>query len=158
MENPESEASSKNHKVTKTIVSTPNSYKPVGPYSQAILAEKTLYVSGVLGMDAQSQLVPGGAEGQARQALNNLKQILGAGGATIDSVVKTTILLAKMEDFQAVNQVYSEFFTKDCPARATFQVGKLPLEAAVEIEAIALSGDLTIAEVGPCPCEPSKVN
>ncbi|XP_047038712.1 2-iminobutanoate/2-iminopropanoate deaminase-like [Helicoverpa zea] len=156
--NPESEASAKAHKVTKTIVSTPNSYKPVGPYSQAILAEKTLYVSGVLGMDAQSQLVPGGAEGQARQALNNLKQILGAGGATIDSVVKTTILLAKMEDFQAVNQVYSEFFTKDCPARATFQVGKLPLEAAVEIEAIALSGDLTIAEVGPCPCEPSKVN
>uniref|UniRef100_A0A2A4JYS6 Uncharacterized protein n=1 Tax=Heliothis virescens TaxID=7102 RepID=A0A2A4JYS6_HELVI len=146
----------KDRKVTKTIISTPNSYKPVGPYSQAILADNTLYVSGVLGMDAQSQLVAGGAEGQTRQALMNLKVILQAGGASIESVVKTTILLSKMEDFPLVNQIYSEFFTKDCPARATFQVGKLPLEAAVEIEAIALSGDLTLAEVGPCPCEPAK--
>ncbi|KAF9419024.1 hypothetical protein HW555_004351 [Spodoptera exigua] len=140
------------HKVTKTIISTPDIYKPVGPYSQAILADKTLYVSGVLGMDPSAQLVSGGAEAQARQALENLRLVLEAGGASLESVVKTTIYLARMEDFQAINQVYGEFFPKDCPARATFQVGKLPMDAAVEIEAIALSGDLVIAEAGPCPC------
>ncbi|XP_035445321.1 rutC family protein UK114 isoform X2 [Spodoptera frugiperda] len=140
------------HKVTKTIVTSPNIYKPVGPYSQAILADKTLYVSGVLGMDQKAQIICGGAEAQARQALENLKHVLEAGGASLLSVVKTTILLARMDDFQAVNQVYAEFFPKDYPARATFQVGKLPLDAAVEIEAIALSGDLVVAEAGPCPC------
>ncbi|KAL0822533.1 hypothetical protein ABMA28_004580 [Loxostege sticticalis] len=140
------------HKVTKTIVTSPNIYKPVGPYSQAILADKTLYVSGVLGMDPEAQLVCGGAEAQTRQALDNLRHVLEAGGASLDSVVKTTILLASMDDFQAVNQVYAEYFPKDCPARATYQVGKLPLGAAVEIEAIALSGDLVVAEAGPCPC------
>uniref|UniRef100_A0A2A4JF56 Uncharacterized protein n=1 Tax=Heliothis virescens TaxID=7102 RepID=A0A2A4JF56_HELVI len=140
------------HKVTKTIVTSPHIYKPVGPYSQAILADKTLYVSGVLGLDPQAQLVSSDAEGQARQALSNLKHVLEAGGASLESVVKTTILLARMEDFQAVNQVYAEFFPKDFPARATYQVGKLPLDAAVEIEAIALSGDLVVAEAGPCPC------
>lgn len=78
-------------------------------FSQAILAnDKTLYVSGVLGMDPQAQLVCGGAEAQTRQALNNLKYVLEAGGASLASVIKTTILLARMDDFQAVNQVYAE--------------------------------------------------
>ncbi|XP_075979119.1 reactive intermediate imine deaminase A homolog UK114 [Anticarsia gemmatalis] len=140
------------HKVTKTIVTSPDIYKPVGPYSQAILADKTLYVSGVLGMDPDAQLVCGGAEAQTKQALDNLRHVLEAGGASLESVVKTTILLARMDDFQVVNQVYAEYFTKDHPARATFQVAKLPRDAAVEIEAIALSGDLVIAESGPCPC------
>ncbi|CAH0584294.1 unnamed protein product [Chrysodeixis includens] len=140
------------NKVTKTIVTSTDIYKPVGPYSQAILANQTLYVSGLLGMDPQGQLVCGGAEAQARQALENLKRVLDAGGASLASVVKTTILLARISDFQVVNQVYAEYFSKDCPARATFQVGKLPLDAAVEIEAIALSGDLVVAEAGPCPC------
>uniref|UniRef100_A0A2H1X0W4 SFRICE_010766 n=1 Tax=Spodoptera frugiperda TaxID=7108 RepID=A0A2H1X0W4_SPOFR len=120
--------------------------------SQAILADKTLYVSGVLGLDMAAQLVSGGAEAQARQALENLRHVLEAGGASLESVVKTNIYLGRMEDFQAINQVYGEFFPKDYPARATFQVGKLPLDAAVEIEAIALSGDLVVAEAGPCPC------
>ncbi|XP_063363432.1 2-iminobutanoate/2-iminopropanoate deaminase [Cydia amplana] len=141
------------NKATKTIVSSPHIYKPVGPYSQAILVDnKTLYVSGTLGLDAQAQLVCGGAEAQTRQALTNIKHVLEAGGASLESVVKTTILLLDMADFQAVNQVYSEFFPKDCPARATYQVAKLPAGAAVEIEAIALSGDLVVAEAGPCPC------
>ncbi|KAI8426283.1 hypothetical protein MSG28_005166 [Choristoneura fumiferana] len=140
------------NRVTKTIVSSPHIYKPVGPYSQAILAGQTLYVSGMLGMDPEAQLVCGGAEAQARQALANLKHVLEAGGASLESVIKTTILLNDISDFQAVNQVYAEFFPKDCPARATFQVGKLPAGAAVEIEAVALSGDLVVAEAGPCPC------
>ncbi|CAB3251609.1 unnamed protein product [Arctia plantaginis] len=191
------------NRVTKTIVTSPDIYKPVGPYSQAILAnktlyvsgmlgmdpqgqlvcggaetqtrqalnnlehvlvaggasfdqailaDKTLYVSGVLGMDPEAQLVPGGAEAQAKQALDNLKHVLEAGGASLESVIKTTILLANMEDFPAVNKIYAEYFTKDQPARATFQVAKLPKDAAVEIEAIALSGDLVVAVAGPCPC------
>ncbi|XP_026730707.1 2-iminobutanoate/2-iminopropanoate deaminase-like [Trichoplusia ni] len=143
------------HKVTKTIVTSPDIYKPVGPYSHAILADRTLYVSGILGMDPQAQFVPGGADAQARQALSNLKHVLEAGGASLESVLKTTILLARIEDFQAVNEIYAEFFPKDSPARATFQVAKLPKDAAIEIEAIALSGELTIAEAGPCPCAKS---
>ncbi|XP_047534709.1 2-iminobutanoate/2-iminopropanoate deaminase [Vanessa atalanta] len=139
-------------KVTKTIVTSPHIYKPVGPYSQAILADKTLYVSGVLGLDQQAQLVCGGAEGQTRQALDNLKHVLEAGGSSLAGVLKTTILLSNMDDFQAVNQIYAQYFPKDFPARATYQVARLPLGAAVEIEAIALSGDLVIAEAGPCPC------
>ncbi|XP_026762778.1 2-iminobutanoate/2-iminopropanoate deaminase [Galleria mellonella] len=139
------------HKVIKTIVTSPKIYKPVGPYSQAILADKTLYISGVLGLDANAQLVSGGAAAQTRQVLDNMRHILEAGGASLASVVKTTILLANMDDFQAVNQVYAEYFPKNAPARATYQVAKLPMGAAVEIEAIALSGDLVITEAGPCP-------
>ncbi|OWR51745.1 2-iminobutanoate/2-iminopropanoate deaminase-like [Danaus plexippus] len=139
-------------KVTKTIVTSPHIYKPVGPYSQAILAGNTLYVSGLLGMDSQARLVCGGAEAQTRQALENLKQVLEAGGSSLLAVVKTTVLLANMDDFQVVNQVYAEYFTKDCPARASYQVARLPLGASVEIEVVALSGDLVIAEAGPCPC------
>ncbi|XP_072947383.1 2-iminobutanoate/2-iminopropanoate deaminase [Epargyreus clarus] len=140
------------HTVTKTIVTSPHIYKPVGPYSQAILAGQTLYVSGVLGLDPKAQLVCGGAEAQTRQALDNLKHVLEAGGSSLEAVVKTTILLQNMDDFQVVNQVYAQYFPKDCPARATYQVAKLPLGAAVEIEAVALSGDLVVAEAGPCPC------
>ncbi|XP_046968669.1 2-iminobutanoate/2-iminopropanoate deaminase [Vanessa cardui] len=139
-------------KVTKTIVTSPYIYKPVGPYSQAILSDKTLYVSGVLGLDQQAQLVCGGAEGQTRQALDNLKHVLEAGGSSLPGVIKTTILLSNMDDFQVVNQIYAQYFPRDFPARATYQVARLPLGAAVEIEAIALSGDLVIAEAGPCPC------
>ncbi|XP_050351664.1 2-iminobutanoate/2-iminopropanoate deaminase [Nymphalis io] len=146
------ESKTNDGKVTKTIVSSPHIYKPVGPYSQAILADKTLYVSGVLGLDHQAQLVCGGAESQTRQALDNLKHVLEAGGSSLAGVVKTTILLSNMDDFQVVNQIYAHYFPKDFPARATYQVAKLPLGAAIEIEAIALSGDLVIAEAGPCPC------
>ncbi|XP_053621799.1 2-iminobutanoate/2-iminopropanoate deaminase-like [Plodia interpunctella] len=133
-------------KVIKTIISTSKTYKPVGPYSQAILADKTLYVSGILGADPNAKLVPGGAGPQAKQALDNLTHILAAGGASLESVVKTTILLANIDDFVEVNKIYGQYFTKNNPARSTYQVAKLPMGAAVEIEAIALSGDLTVTE------------
>lgn len=77
-------------------------------HSQAILADKTLYVSGVLGMDRDAQLVCGGVEGQTRQALENLKCIVEAGGGSLESVIKTTILLADMNDFQTFNKIYGE--------------------------------------------------
>lgn len=76
--------------------------------SQAILTDNTLYVSGVLGMDPDGQLVCGGAEAQTRQALNNMKHVLEAGNASLSSVVKTTILLARMDDFELVNQIYAD--------------------------------------------------
>ncbi|XP_013199177.1 rutC family protein C23G10.2 [Amyelois transitella] len=132
-------------KVTKTIVSTIKTYRPVGPYSQAVLADRTLYVSGVLGLDTTSKLVQG-AGAQTRQALDNLRHILEAGGASLESCVKTTILLANLDDFAEVNKIYGEYFTKNYPARATYQVARLPLGAAIEIEAVALSGDLVINE------------
>ncbi|CAB3251611.1 unnamed protein product [Arctia plantaginis] len=83
-----------------------------------------------------------------------MKLVLEAGGASLESVLKTTILLARMENFQVVNEVYAEYFPKYSPARATFQVAKLPKDAEVEIEAIALSGDLivTVAKSDPCKC------
>ncbi|XP_004931482.1 2-iminobutanoate/2-iminopropanoate deaminase [Bombyx mandarina] len=143
---------SNNNKVTKTIITSPEIYQPVGPYSQAILADKTLYISGILGLDRDAQMVCGGAEAQTRQALDNLRHVLEAGGASLESVVKTTVLLASMDDFQTFNKVYAEYFPKACPARMTYEVSRLPLGAAVEIEAIALCGDLVIAEAGPCPC------
>ncbi|KAJ2944367.1 hypothetical protein O0L34_g18368 [Tuta absoluta] len=149
---PEEKESLFSHRVTKTIVTSPHIYAPVGPYSQAILADKTLYVSGVLGLDEYGQMVCGGVEKETRKALENMKHVLEAGGASLRSVVKVTILLADMQDFKMVNQIYSEFFTKDYPARATYQVAKLPKDAAIEIDCIALSGDLIISEVGPCPC------
>ncbi|XP_053606639.1 2-iminobutanoate/2-iminopropanoate deaminase-like [Plodia interpunctella] len=149
---PEDNPKTNAHRVTKTIVTSPKIYKPVGPYSQAILTDKTLYVSGVLGLDMEAQLVCGGAEAETRQALDNLRHVLEAGGASLESCVKTTILLGNMDDFANVNEVYAEYFPKDYPARATYQVAKLPMGAAVEIEAIALSGDLVVAEAGPCPC------
>ncbi|XP_026316891.1 2-iminobutanoate/2-iminopropanoate deaminase-like [Hyposmocoma kahamanoa] len=139
--------------VTKTIIKSKQIYAPVGPYSQAILANNsTLYISGVLGLDKEAQVVCGGVEAQTRQALENLERVLEAGGASLESVVKTTILLVDMNDFRCVNQVYAEYFKKYAPARATYQVAKLPLGAAVEIEAIALSGKLVVSEIGPCPC------
>lgn len=131
-------------KVAKTIITSPNVYKPVGPYSQAVLANNTLYVSGVLGATPDTKLVNGGAAAQTKQALENLKQILIAGGSSLAGVVKTTILLANLDDFADVNKVYAEYFPENAPARATYQVAKLPMNAAIEIEAVALSGDLEI--------------
>ncbi|XP_041986873.1 rutC family protein UK114 [Aricia agestis] len=138
--------SSKMSKVVKAIVTSPKIYKPVGPYSQAVVANNTLYVSGVLGCDVDTKLVAGGTGAQARKALENLRHVLEAGGSKMEAVVKTTILMANIEDFQEFNKVYAEFFPKNCPARAAYQVAKLPMNAAIEIEAIALVGDVVVEE------------
>ncbi|XP_077288500.1 reactive intermediate imine deaminase A homolog UK114 [Arctopsyche grandis] len=131
--------------VIKRIINTASTYPPVGPYSQAVLADRTLYVSGCLGINKDTmKLVDGGAEAEARQALINLGAILKAAGSDYTKVVKTTIMLGDIQSFPKVNTVYQEFFTKDFPARSTYQVGKLPLGAAVEIEAIALTGDVKV--------------
>jgi 2-iminobutanoate/2-iminopropanoate deaminase len=123
----------------KKIISTDLAPKAVGPYSQAVQAQNILYVSGQLGIDpVTSKLVEGSVTEQAHQALKNIMAILDEAGYKMEDVVKTTVYLADIEDFVAVNKVYMNYFIQAYPARAAFQVGALPLGGLVEIEAIAI--------------------
>lgn len=130
-----------------TVVSTTSAPAAVGPYSQAVStgagaggAGSTVYVSGQVPLDpATGALVDGGIQAQAERVLTNVGEILGAAGLGYADVVKTTVLLADIADFKAVNEVYARFFTGPVlPARAAFAVAALPLGARVEIEAIAV--------------------
>ena len=121
---------------TRKSVFTAKAPEPVGPYSQAMVCEGLVFASGQLGM-RPGERPSGNAEDQARLALENLGYVLNAAGSGMDCVLKVTVFLRSMGDFQAVNGVYGEFFTEPYPARAAFQVSRLPLDAAVEIEAVA---------------------
>ncbi len=110
----------------------------IGPYSQGIETEHFIYTSGQLGMDPGTKAFPATVEEQTRRSLENVKAILEAAGSSMDKVVKTTVFLKNMDDFAAMNGVYSQFFTGTCPARSAVQVAKLPLDGMVEIEVIAL--------------------
>ena len=122
----------------KKVIATQNAPKAVGPYSQAIEADGTLYVSGQIPVNPADGSVPESIEDQSRQALKNVGAILAEAGMTYDNVVKTTVLLADIADFAVMNAVYAEFFTGDKPARACFQVAALPMGVKVEIEAVAV--------------------
>ncbi|KAI0325428.1 YjgF-like protein [Cubamyces sp. BRFM 1775] len=120
-----------------SLISTPNAPAAVGPYTQAVRVGDLLFLSGSLGLDpATGKMVEGGVEAQARQALKNMKAIIEASGSEVGKVVKTTVFLHSMDDFKAVNGVYSEFFGEHKPARSAVQVARLPLDALFEIEAI----------------------
>ncbi|MBI3536018.1 MAG: RidA family protein [Chloroflexi bacterium] len=122
----------------RTGISASNAPQAIGPYSQGIRAGEFIFCAGQVGLDPVSgKLVEGGVEAQTRRALENLNQVLQAAGASLHRVVKTTVFLANMNDFQKMNAVYAEFFTAPAPARSTVQVARLPRDAAVEIEAIA---------------------
>ena len=123
--------------MAKVAICSKSAAEPVGPYSQAIIADSLIFVSGQLGMDLTKKKLSETVQGQTRLALESIGNILAEAGSTMDDVVKTTILLADMNDFRAVNQVYAEFFNEPFPARAAYQVVKLPLDAMVEIEAVA---------------------
>ncbi|HXV15058.1 MAG TPA: RidA family protein [Candidatus Krumholzibacteria bacterium] len=113
--------------------------KPIGPYSQAIRAGDFVFLSGQIGIDPEAgKITAKDAVGQTTQALKNIRAILTAAGLSAEHVVKTTIFLADMNDFAAVNEAYGEFFHDDPPARSTVQVARLPMDAKVEIEAIAM--------------------
>ncbi len=119
-------------------IHTPKAPAAIGPYSQAIQAGNMLFVSGQIPIDpATGEFAGSDITTQTRQSLTNLKAILEEAGYTCADVVKTTVLLANMGDFAAMNAVYAEFFTAPCPARAAFAVKDLPKGAMVEIEAIA---------------------
>ena len=122
----------------KKIISTTDAPKAVGPYSQAIEAGSTVYVSGQIPVVPSDGTIPDGIEAQTAQSLRNVGAILAAAGLGYSDVVKTTVLLADIADFKAMNAVYAEFFTKDQPARACYQVAALPLGVKVEIEAVAV--------------------
>ncbi|MBP3736623.1 MAG: RidA family protein [Lachnospiraceae bacterium] len=111
----------------------------IGPYSQAVQAGNTIYVSGQLPIDPKTgDFVEGDIKEQTRQSLTNLKSILQAAGADMKDVVKATVLLADIADFAAMNEVYAEFFAEPYPARAAYQIAALPKNARVEIEVIAV--------------------
>lgn len=120
----------------KTIV-TSGAPAAIGPYSQAVNLNGTVYVSGQLPVNPVTGEMPQGIEAQTRRALENIGAILEAAGLTYNDVVKTTVLLADMADFAAMNAVYAEFFTQDKPARVCFQAAALPKNALVEIDAVA---------------------
>ncbi|XP_035287070.1 2-iminobutanoate/2-iminopropanoate deaminase isoform X2 [Anguilla rostrata] len=132
--------------IVRKVINTSSAPAAIGPYSQAVVADRTMYISGQLGMDtASGQLVSGGVQAQAKQALVNMGEILKAAGCGYENVVKTTVLLADMNDFTNVNDVYKQFFTSNFPARAAYQVAALPRGGLVEIEAVAVLGPISDA-------------
>lgn len=126
----------------RQIIQTANAPQAIGPYSQAIKTSGLVFASGQIPIDpATGQFVPGGIEEQTEQVLKNLSAVLEAAGSGLDRVIKTTVFLADMQEFGAMNEVYGRFFMDDPPARATVEAARLPRDAKVEIEAIALAGD-----------------
>jgi 2-iminobutanoate/2-iminopropanoate deaminase len=123
----------------KKVISTEKAPAAIGPYSQGITLNNLVFTSGQLPLDPMTMAFPdGGIKEQTRQSLLNLKEVLEKAGATLQTVVKTTCFLGRMEDFAEFNEVYTEFFGPDAaPARSCVQAGKLPKDALVEIEAIA---------------------
>lgn len=125
--------------MAKTIIATQNAPGAIGPYSQGISAGNLIFTSGQLPIDPASGLLESDdVKKAAAQSLKNVRAILSEAGAALSDVVKVVVYLKDLNDFQAVNEVYAEFFTENCPARSCFQVAKLPMDALVEIEAIAV--------------------
>ncbi|MCQ2881168.1 RidA family protein [Helicobacter pylori] len=123
----------------KEVIHSTLAPKAIGPYSQAIATNDLVFVSGQLGIDASTGEFKGtDIHAQTTQSMENIKAILKEAGLGMDSVVKTTILLKSLDDFSVVNGIYGSYFKEPYPARATFQVAKLPKDALVEIEAIAI--------------------
>ena len=124
----------------KVQVQTESAPAAIGPYSQAIRANGFVYVSGQIPIDPQTgEFVAGGVREQTEQVLKNLSAVLRAAGSGLEQVVKTTVFLADMKEFAAMNEVYSKFFASEPPARATVAAAGLPRDARVEIEAVALT-------------------
>ncbi|MEI3155888.1 MAG: RidA family protein [Odoribacter sp.] len=122
----------------KKVINSPKAPKAIGPYSQAIEANGTLYISGQLPVDVNTgKFVEGGIKEQTEQSLKNIGHILEAAGYTYAHVIKTTCLLSDIANFASMNEVYAKYFTQECPARAAFAVKDLPLGALVEIEVVA---------------------
>lgn len=120
-------------------IKTNNAPAAIGPYSQAIESNGTIYVSGQLPINPSTgSFADGGIKAEARQSLTNIKNILAEAGLTMSNVAKVTVLLADINDFASVNEVYAEFFNEPYPARSAFAVKALPKNANIEIEAIAV--------------------
>jgi 2-iminobutanoate/2-iminopropanoate deaminase len=123
----------------RTAVSTDSAPKAIGPYSQAIRAGQLLFISGQIPIDpATGNLIDGDIAAMTHRVFANIKAILAAAGGTLDQVVRTTVFLADMNDFAAMNEVYATYFSQPAPARSTVQAARLPKDARVEIDVIAV--------------------
>ncbi len=126
-------------KMEKKVVYTERAPKPVGPYSQAIIAGNFIFTAGQIPIDPKTnQIVQGDIKEQTRQVLENLKAVLEEAGATFDDVVKVTVYMRDLNEFSAMNEVYSEYFKNSPPARTTVEVSRLPRDVKIEIDLIAL--------------------
>lgn len=126
----------------KVIIKTDNAPQAIGPYSQAVKANGFVFASGQIPIDpATGQFVEGGIAEQTEQVMKNVSKVLEAAGSSLDKVIKTTVFLADMGEFAAMNEVYGRYFEQEPPARATVEAARLPRDARVEIEAIALAGE-----------------
>ncbi len=124
----------------KKVVNTDEAPAAIGPYSQALKVGEMVFVSGQIPIDpATGDIVQGDIKAQTRQVLTNLNAVLTAAGSSLEKTVKTTVYITNMDEFSQVNEVYSEFFTDQPPARACVEVSRLPKGVAVEIDAIAVS-------------------
>ncbi|SRR5581483_201886 len=124
----------------KKIISTSDAPAALGPYSQAVRVGSTIYCAGQIPLDPKSgQIVSGGVDVQARRVMDNITAVLKAEGLSMDHIVKTTIFLMDLGDFQTVNEIYGSYFKQQPPARSTVQVAGLPKGARVEIEVIAVA-------------------
>jgi len=121
----------------KKVVSTENAPEAIGAYSQAIIVDGILYSSGQIGLDKNGKLVGDGVDIQTKQVLENLKAILDEVGASLNDVIKTTIFLKNIDDFEVVNKIYASYFKSNRPARSTVAVSALPKNVKIEIECIA---------------------
>jgi 2-iminobutanoate/2-iminopropanoate deaminase len=122
----------------KQVISTGHAPKAIGPYSQAVVYQGLAYLSGQIALDpATNQVVEGGISAQTQRVLENIQAVLEACGASLESVLKTTVFLKDMGDFAAMNETYARYFANNPPARSTVQAAKLPRDVAVEIDVIA---------------------
>ena len=132
----------------KKIISTSDAPQAIGPYSQGVRAGSTIYYSGQIPLDPKTgQIVSGDIETQARRVMENIGGLLKVEGLNYDNIIKTTIFLADINDFQKVNEIYGSYFKQAPPARSTIQAGALPKGARLEIETIAVAGDGSSNEV-----------
>lgn len=121
----------------KKIVATDKAPAAIGPYSQAIEAGGFVFASGQIPVDPATGNIPDGIEAQAKQALNNVKNLMEASGLSMDNIVKTSVFIKDMNDFAKVNEVYATFFENDFPARSCVEVARLPKDVLIEVEVIA---------------------
>ncbi len=129
----------KEDKMIRKIIHTKSAPEPIGPYSQAVVSGNTVYTSGQIAIDPETgELVTGDVAVQAVRVLENLKAVLSAAGASLDTVIKTTIYLKNMGDFPRVNEIYAGYFGASMPARSTVEVSRLPKDVLIEIDCIGL--------------------
>ncbi|PLT32644.1 reactive intermediate/imine deaminase [Bacillus sp. V5-8f] len=120
------------------VVHTNNAPAAIGPYSQGIVVNNMFYSSGQIALTAEGAMVDGNVEAQTHQVFNNLKAVLEEAGASLETVIKTTVFIKNMDEFAAINEVYGQYFSNHKPARSTVEVARLPKDALVEIEVVAL--------------------